>query len=109
MNFAQRLAFLCAVLVACSFLAFAQPSAQHKTQHVIFVMTDGLRWQEVFDGAEASIMNKKNGKVPDEASLRRAYWRDRSEARREALMPFLWTVIAKQGQVFGNRDKGSDA
>jgi hypothetical protein len=72
-------------------------------------MTDGLRWQEVFDGAEASLMNKKNGKVQDAAALKKTYWRENLEARREALMPFLWQVMAKQGQVFGNRNKGSDA
>src|SRR5260370_6063207 len=88
---------------------FAQPPAEHKTQHIIFVMTDGLRWQEVFDGAEASLMNKKNGKVANEAALKKTYWRDAPEARREALMPFLWTVVAKQGQVFCDCGKGSDA
>jgi len=88
---------------------FAQAPAEHKTQHIIFVMTDGLRWQEVFDGAEASLMNKKNGKVTNEAPLKKDYWRETPEARREALLPFLWTVMAKQGQIFGNREKGSDA
>ena len=24
-------------------------------------------------------------------------------------MPFLWSVIARQGQIYGNRDKGSPA
>jgi hypothetical protein len=41
----------------------------------MFVMTDGLRWQEVFSGAGKSLMNKKNGKVIDETSLKKAYWR----------------------------------
>ncbi|HEY2821328.1 MAG TPA: hypothetical protein VGJ06_09830 [Candidatus Acidoferrum sp.] len=87
----------------------AQVPSEHKTQHIIFVMTDGLRWQEVFNGAEESLMNKKNGKVKNEAALKKTYWRDTSEERRETLMPFLWQVVAKQGQIFGNRDKGSDA
>jgi len=87
----------------------AQVSRDHKTQHVIFVMTDGLRWQELFNGAEESLMNKQNGKVQDIASLKKAYWSDNVQARREALMPFLWQVVGKQGQIFGNRDKGSDA
>jgi len=26
-----------------------------------------------------------------------------------ALMPFLWSVVAKQGQIYGNRRLGSDA
>ena len=50
----------------------AQAPAEHKTQHIIFVMTDGLRWQEVFSGAEKSLMNKKNGKVAGEASLKKS-------------------------------------
>jgi hypothetical protein len=89
--------------------ARAQSSSDHKTQHVIFVMTDGFRWQELFNGAEESLMNKKNGKVKSESALKKAYWRDTPEERREALMPFVWQVVARQGQIFGNRDKGSDA
>lgn len=89
--------------------AGAQVPPGHRTQHIIFVMTDGLRWQEVFDGAEESLMNKQNGKVKNEADLKKAYWRNSADERREVLMPFVWQVIAKQGQIFGNRDKGSDA
>jgi hypothetical protein len=84
-------------------------SPDHKTQHIIFVMTDGLRWQEVFKGAEESLMNKKNGKVKKEEELKKTYWRATADERRQVLMPFVWQVIAKQGQIFGNRDKGSDA
>jgi len=89
--------------------ALRQAPADHKTQHIIFVMTDGLRWQEVFTGAEGSLMNKKNGKVTGETLLKKTYWRETPEARREALLPFVWGVMAKQGQIFGNREKGSDA
>ncbi len=99
--------FLLAPFLLAAFAASAQ--GQPKTTHVIFVMTDGLRWQEVFQGAEAGIMNKKNGKVSNEAALKKAYWRATPEARREALLPFVWSVMAKQGQLFGNREKGSDA
>ena len=41
--------------------------------------------------------------------LKRKFWRDDVEARRQALFPFLWNVIAKQGQIFGNQAKGSVA
>ena len=96
--------------VLCSaHLLQAQVPVRHKTEHVIFVMTDGLRWQEVFRGAEASLMDKKNGGVPNETDMKKMYWRETLEARRKTLMPFLWQVIAKEGQIFGNRDKGSDA
>jgi hypothetical protein len=90
------------------FSALAQPAKKPATQNVILVMTDGLRWQEVFRGADLSLFNNQY-KVKDEAALKKAYWRDSQDARREALMPFLWGTIAKQGQIYGNRDKGSDA
>jgi hypothetical protein len=84
-------------------------AADRHTRNVIFVMTDGLRWQEVFNGAEAALMDKEHGGVADIPGLKRDFWRDTADARRQALMPFLWTVMAKEGQVWGNREKGSDA
>jgi hypothetical protein len=94
-------------------LAFALPAAcdearpRPATRNVVLVTTDGLRWQEVFRGADASLLNKKDGGVADPDALRREFWRESPEARREALMPFLWSTVARRGQVFGNRDKGS--
>jgi hypothetical protein len=85
----------------------ATPAAAHKTEHVFLVTLDGLRWQEVFRGAEEALLTKENGGVGDVAGAKREFWRDTPEARRAALMPFLWTVIAKSGQLFGNRDKES--
>lgn len=81
--------------------------AELKTQNVIFITLDGLRWQEVFTGAEELLLNKENGGVRDTNSVRQTYWRATPEARREALMPFLLNVVAKQGQLLGNTNKGS--
>ena len=97
-----------AILAVVSHLAVAQ-SAKPKTHNVIFVMTDGLRWQEVFQGAAPVLMTKGNGEGSNIPALKRAYWRVTETARREALMPFLWTVIARHGQIYGNRTLGSDA
>ena len=80
-----------------------------KTKHLIFVMTDGLRWQELFRGVEEMLIASQSEKDVDLAAVRKAYWRETPEARREALMPFLWSVVARNGQVYGNRDKGSEA
>lgn len=104
----RRLSVLVVALLAC-LLSSGKADSQHKTTHVIFVMTDGFRWEEMFRGADLSLMNKKNGKVANPGALKKAYWRESAEDRREALLPFVWTVMAKQGQIFGNRDKGSDA
>jgi Type I phosphodiesterase / nucleotide pyrophosphatase len=100
---------LAATGLACTVLSAAAPPATHKTENVIFVMTDGLRWQDVFRGAELELITGKDGGVRDVEALKKAYWRDTPRARREALMPFLWSVIASRGQVFGNRDLASDA
>jgi hypothetical protein len=83
--------------------------AEHKTQNIIFVMSDGLRWQEIFSGADAPLMTKENGAVENVGELKQAYWRESAEARREALLPFLWSVVAKQGQIYGNRNAGSES
>ena len=89
--------------------ASSQEAGKHKTQNIIFVMTDGLRWQEVFRGAELDLLEKASTEADAVAALKKKYWRDTPEARRQALMPFFWSVIAGQGQIYGNRDKGSDA
>ena len=99
---------IAAALTAAAAVMLAAAPAQ-KTRAVIFVMTDGLRWQEVFRGADAALMDQEHGGVKDAGPLRRDYWRETPQDRREALMPFLWRDIAKAGQIFGNRDVGSDS
>ncbi|MCC6243709.1 MAG: hypothetical protein IT353_12775 [Gemmatimonadaceae bacterium] len=76
--------------------------------YVILVMTDGLRWQEFFGGADASLMGPA-GRVGDTLALRTAFWRDTPVARRETLMPFMWHTMATRGQIFGDSTVGSIA
>jgi hypothetical protein len=81
-----------------------------KTRNVVLIVADGLRWQEIFTGAEEDLMNDKAGGIwarPEE--LRKQFWREDVQQRREALFPFLWGTVAKQGQIFGDRSRGSDA
>ncbi|MBL8222256.1 MAG: hypothetical protein JNL62_23675, partial [Bryobacterales bacterium] len=93
-------------LLVCASCGFA---AAQNTRNVIFVMTDGLRFQELFSGADDKLIHKEHGAVKDVEALRKAYWRDTPEARRETLLPFLWGTMAKQGQIYGNRARGSSA
>ncbi len=79
-----------------------------KTENVLFVMTDGLRWQDVFRGADDALLNKESG-VSDEVAARRRFGQAGPVARRTALMPFLWNTVAKYGQLYGDRDRGGDA
>jgi hypothetical protein len=88
----------------------AAPPAAGKTQNVVLIVSDGLRWQEVFTGADPTLLNEKQGgSWMSEADLKKRYWRPDAEARRAALFPFLWGTVAKQGQIYGNQLKGSVA
>ncbi len=91
--------------------SFATPPPL-QTQNVFLITTDGLRPSELFTGADPTLLNVETGGFKNEkavAQTRAAYWRETPEARREALMPFFWSVVAKQGQVFGNQAKGSSS
>ncbi len=77
------------------------------TENVVLIVSDGLRWQEVFRGAEEALMDPDCGGIEDAAGLRREFWRDTPAERRRALLPFFWDVIGTRGQLFGNQTEGS--
>ncbi|WP_247119311.1 alkaline phosphatase family protein [Kordiimonas marina] len=79
------------------------------TDTVVLVTIDGLRWQEVFRGVDPAFFDHMNYMAYKDthADFKRDYGGKTPEERRQKLMPFFWSVIAKQGQLYGNRDKGS--
>jgi len=110
---AASIAFTIAPFLTISHLTSAQTLA-HKTENVIVVMMDGMRWQEVFRGADPELLNAAPpDSLPDAkehaAAAQTAFSRPTPAERRAALMPFLWSEFAAQGQIFGNRDLGSDS
>ena len=67
-----------------------QVSPTLKTHNIVLIVSDGLRWQEIFTGADSTLLNDKDGGIwDDEKRLRRDYWRDDVSERRRALFPFL--------------------
>jgi Type I phosphodiesterase / nucleotide pyrophosphatase len=96
---------------ALSFIpAYAQAPAHLKTRNVVLIVSDGLRWQEIFSGADRSLMDSEHGGIwADPKELKQEFWRDDVSERRELLFPFLWSVVARKGQIFGNQTKGSIA
>jgi len=109
-----RGAAFCACVVSLALSSGAQIPTTHKTQNVIVVMMDGMRWQEVFRGADLTLIKTRGPKWlgnPDELATdaEKQYWRLTPAERRRILMPFLWDVVAAQGQIYGNRDLGSDS
>lgn len=71
-------------------------------QKLIIITLDGLRWQELFTGADAKLIGNENY-VSDSLSLKNKFWRDTPEERREVLMPFVWNEIVEIGRIHGNR------
>ena len=104
----HRVIFVLAIWPTLTAIA-AGEQPRTATRNVVLVTSDGLRWQDVFRGADPALLNQPDGGVSDVGAIRREYWRETPEARREALMPFLWTVVARRGQLYGNADKASPA
>ncbi|UAY52366.1 hypothetical protein [Ferruginibacter albus] len=75
--------------------------------NIFIITTDGFRWQEVFTGADSSLLFNSSY-VDDTATLRYLYWANTAEERRQKLMPFLWNYVAQKGQLWGNRNYGND-
>ena len=96
-----HLLWLCIIVgAAAAAAAGAAPAVQLPARHVIFVTIDGLRWQEFFGGADRDYF--KRDRTGSGGAPERRYWRETPADRRSTLMPFMWSTIAKQGQVFGD-------
>lgn len=94
-----------AVLFIAVLLTIAGHSQDRKTENIIIVTLDGLRWQEVFEGADENIAF--NDKYVGDGETVGKFWDASALQRRAALMPFLWNVVAGEGQLYGNRALGN--
>jgi hypothetical protein len=100
--------FIPAFLISFSRAAAQATDSSRRTNNVVLIMTDGFRWQELFRGADPALMDQADSPFADTAAIRAEFDGPTAEARRRALLPFFWSTIAEKGQIFGNRDKGSD-
>ena len=78
------------------------PAQTTKTENVIIVTLDGMRWQEVFGGIDTSIANDSVF-TRDRRGMKEKFGGASIEERRQKLFPFLWNTIGTQGQLYGNR------
>jgi len=102
----NRFALALAFVVLFTSLVRAEATSR-KTEYLILITLDGVRTQELFGGADATLINKQNGGVRQVDEINRRFMRQGVQDRREALMPFMWKTIAKEGQIFGDREKES--
>lgn len=75
------------------------------TENVFLITFDGLRWQELFTGADPQLIGHEDY-VDDADGLRSAYFTNDPIERRRRLMPFFWSTLAEKGQLYGNHDLG---
>ena len=94
------------IIILLSLIPLLLSAKGDKDARLVIITIDGLRWQEVFSGAEKDLLSD-NDQVGDTTQARQTYWRSTPEERREVLMPFTWNTIAKKGLIIGNRNKNS--
>ena len=75
---------------------------ENTTPNLFIITIDGFRWQEIFTGADPSLINDLEC-TPDTATMKMLYWANSEEERRQKLMPFFWSILVKKGQLYGNR------
>jgi hypothetical protein len=92
--------FVILFFLAVSNLGTAQ--SNRKTENVFIITLDGYRWQELFTGADLTLIQNKTF-TEDSAGMMAQFWKDSPLERRRILMPFFWNTIASQGQLYGNR------
>jgi len=97
-----------ATVVGALIATIARPAdAQQRADRVIVVTLDGVRWQEIFGGADRRLITGRDGGTADTSLTLGRFWRDDLDARRRALLPFLWGTVAERGMVLGDSSRGS--
>ena len=83
-------------------------SAEAQTKNVFLITADGVRHQELFGGADRTILESGDeAGIEDPEAIRASFWRETAVERREALLPFFWGTLAPRGVVLGSRADGS--
>ena len=82
--------------------ANAQSNSEGSSRHLFVITIDGVRWQEIFKGADPSLVSNEEY-VKDTSLTRELYWDSTTDLRRRRLLPFFWNTLAKKGCILGNR------
>jgi hypothetical protein len=93
-------------ILAVLFSSNVYLNAQTDNTKVVLITLDGLRWQELFSGADPLLIANTDF-VNDTTALKESFWRGSPMERRQVLFPFLWSHVAEMGQLHGNRNLDS--
>lgn len=81
-------------------MAFCTQATEER--NLVLVTVDGLRWQEIFQGKQQTLIENekltphKNALIDNLALLP-------AEEAKSSLMPFLWGTVARKGTIIGDR------
>ncbi len=92
--------------MAFLFLPQYAARAENPPANLVLVTLDGVRWQEVFGGIDLDLIEDERYTNSPEL-LQETYWREQRDERRKLLFPFLWSVVASQGVLIGDREQES--
>jgi hypothetical protein len=88
----------------------ARPSDPHaaprRTENLVIVTMDGMRWQEIFGGIDSALLGN-TAYTRDRDGLKSRFWSDNARERRKKLFPFLWSTVEEKGQLYGDRNVGN--
>ncbi len=101
----NKLIFCLIFVLGCAEKSTVNPKGFH-TENVILITLDGVRYEEVFQGADRNIINDST-MVKNIEEINDAFWFDDENKRRETLMPFIWSTVKEHGQIYGNKNRGS--
>lgn len=96
------------VILSVSVINTQKTPVAFNPENKLFIITlDGFRWQEVFNGADSSLLFNPS-LTPDTLVAQSLYWHQDEQMRRRRLMPFVWSVVSEKGQIYGNRKYGNN-
>lgn len=91
------------IVLFCTLLSVPVDAQDRVTENVFFITLDGLRWQELYSGIDEKLMGHEDY-VRNAEDLQEQFWSDDPLERREKLMPFFWSTMVREGQLYGNRE-----
>ena len=101
----KQIFILCLILIGCG-KNDSKNQKGYQTENVILITLDGVRWEDLFYGADENIVLDTLF-VKDVEATSAKYWSEDYRERRKLVFPFFWNTIGEQGQIYGNKEQGS--
>lgn len=83
-------------------LILTNSNTAQQVDKVFLITLDGLRWQEVFGGAVDSLIDNEHF-TKEKEQIVSLFQAKTKEERRKKLMPWFWSTLVNEGQLYGNK------